>query len=180
MPLSAHWPMIRSKFVPTGSITAQGAAVTVLALRFATGGPASAVMHDGAVIVVGAVHDPVRFRNPIVVVLASGLDVLVMNRHVPVAVPALVFVMEAQHVAQFVGRHPFSLPPPKSRDVHVHAGALAKSVPARVVAGIRLAGEVDVFDLVRTRNEPNACAGVHPPPHGLEHGLLLVLGEFGN
>src|SRR6185503_3830259 len=97
------------------------AAVAIPAFGFAAGSPAGTVMHDGAVVVGCAAHDPVRFRNPIVVMLASGFDVLVMNRHVLVTVPALVFVMEAQHVAQFVDGHPFSLPPPKSRDVNVHA-----------------------------------------------------------
>ena len=68
-----------------------------------TGRPAGAIVHDRAVIVGGAAHEPVRFRNPVVVLPATGLDVLVMNGHVLVAVPALVFVMEAQRVAQFVG-----------------------------------------------------------------------------
>lgn len=156
------------------------AAVAVLALRFATGGPAGAVVHDRFVVVGGAAHDPVRFRNPIVVVFAARLDVLVVDGHELVAVPALMFVMEAEHVAEFVGGHPFALPPPEGRDVDVHPRARLKAVAARVVTGIGLAGEVDVLDLVGTRDEPDARAGVHPALHGFEGRLLLILGEFGN
>ena len=77
-------------------------------------------MHDRFVIVGGAAHDPVGLGNPILVVRAAGFDMFVMNGHKLVAVPALVFVMEAQHVAQFVGEHPFPLPPPKGGNVDVN------------------------------------------------------------
>jgi hypothetical protein len=41
-----------------------------------------------------------------------------MNRHELVTIPALVFVVESEHVAEFVSGHPFSMSPAEGRDVH--------------------------------------------------------------
>ena len=58
--------------------------------------------------------------------------------------------------------------------------SLYKPIAARVVAGVCLAGEVNVFNLVRAGDELNASAGIHPSLHGFEHRFLLVLREFRN
>ncbi len=65
-----------------------------------------------------------------------------MNRHEFVAIPALVFVVEAEDVTEFVSGHPVRLPPPECRDVDLHASALAEAVAAGVVSSIGLAGEM--------------------------------------
>ena len=98
---------------------------------------------------------------------------LVTNRHKLVAVPALMFVVKAEDVAEFVRGHPFRLPPPKRGDVDIHASALAETIVAGVIAGVGLAGEVNVFNLVRAWDEADLRAGIHPPLDGaFNQGLL--------
>src|SRR6185369_11663025 len=82
---------------------ARAGAVAIFAFRFATGGPAGAVMHNRPVIVRRAAHQPVRFRNPIVIRLPAGLDVFVVDRHKFIAIPPGMLVEKAQDVAEFVG-----------------------------------------------------------------------------
>src|SRR5262245_59427225 len=92
---------------------ARACAHCVFALVFAFRGPTGAVMHDRAVIVRRSRGDPVGFWDPIVVRLSPWFNVFVVDRDKAVAVPALVFVKEAEDVAEFVGGHPWSLTPPK-------------------------------------------------------------------
>jgi len=37
---------------------------------------------------------------------------------------------------------------------------------AGVVSRVGLSGEMDVFDLIRPRDERDLCAGIRPPLHG--------------
>ena len=67
----------------------------------------------------------------------------------------------------------------EGRDIDVHARARPKTIPASVVARVGVAGEVDVFDLIRPRDERDSRAGVLI--HlciARSYRLLLVLGKF--
>src|SRR5205085_7044776 len=72
----------------------------ILALGLTPGRPAGPIMHDGEVIVIGGGDDPVCFGDPVVIDFTPRFDVLVMNRDVPIAVPALVFMVKAESVTQ--------------------------------------------------------------------------------
>lgn len=152
----------------------------VLAFRFTLGCPTGPVVHDGPVIVLRNGDDPVRLGDPIVVRLAAGFDVFVVDGDVAIAVPALVFVGKSQHVPEFVGGHPGALSPPERGDVDVDARAGAKTIKRRVVAGVGFAGEEDVRFLVSARDKGDVGSGGHPQLHGLPGGLCLFRGQFGN
>ncbi|MDB6110080.1 MAG: hypothetical protein JWR69_1830, partial [Pedosphaera sp.] len=99
---------------------------------------------------------------------------------VGIAIPARVFVEKAERVAEFVRGHPLRLTPPKSCDVDVRAHPFVKAHTARVVARVRFAGEMDILNLVRARDEGEVRAGVHPALHRALGEHLLRFAEFGN
>lgn len=123
-------------------------------------------MHDGSVIIAWSNDDPVRLGHPIVVRLPTGLNVLVVDGHVSIPVPSLMLVKEAQGVAQLMGRHPRSLPPPERGDIHLHTRSFAKAIEGRVVACLRVAGEINVLLLGGMRHEGDVGPGIHPQAHG--------------
>src|SRR5437899_1771600 len=64
-----------------------------------------------------------------------------------------------------MSRHPWTLPPPECRDVHFQPTAFPKTVKTSVIAGIRLACEIDIFSLRDARNEFNPGSCILPEPH---------------
>src|SRR6266850_180853 len=97
-----------------------------------------------------------------------------MNRDKIVAVPSLVFVEKAENVPQFMGNHPFLLPPPERRDVNLRSLPFLVSDQAGVIACGQIAGKVNIFCLVGVRNEVNLSSGVLPSLYGaLDDSLLL-------
>ena len=86
------------------------------------------------------------------------------------------FVMEAEHMAQFVSGHPFALPPPKGGNVNVRMRAAFEAREAGIISRLRSTGELDVLCLSGVWNESDPRARVHPSLHGLIHrGLLRVI-----
>lgn len=97
-----------------------------------------------------------------------------MDRDVIVAVPTLVLMVKAEDMPQFMDNHPFLLPPPKRRDINLRSRSFFVSHQTGVVSVRQIAGEEDVFLLIRARNETDLRTGIQPMLHAaLGDGLLL-------